>query len=155
MRTIFTALALLVFAGAANAQVQTPLPDKILQARTVFVENQSKYVNVADNFYEAISKWKRLRIAANKSDADLVVVLSTDEHEALASNYGVYATRHIMTGGGGTYSYTDGSTQMSLIDPASGVIIWTNTMPWSKKGATRQLVNDLKKRIERQEKRKR
>lgn len=151
-------LLALGFAGAASAkEQQAPLPERILQAKTLFVDNQSKYADVADHFYDEISKWKRFRLVSKKEDADLVVVLTTQESEGVASTNQPYVTNKIgdtkiTTGGGRVYTYTSGATQLTFVDPKSGEKVWTNTMAWSKKGSTRLLVRDLRKRIENQEK---
>lgn len=121
------------------------------------MDNQSKYADIADHFYDEVSKWKRFRIVANKADADLVVVLTTQESEGVATYNRPYVTNRvgntdITTGGSRVYSYTSGTTQLTFVDPQSGEKVWSNTMAWSKKSAARLLVRDLRKRIENQEK---
>lgn len=157
MRITVIAVMALVLAGVAHANKQAPLPERILQAKKLFVDNQSKYADVADRFYEEMGKWKRFSIVQNRESADLIVVLTTQESEGMASQNRPYVTNKvgntdITTGGSRVYSYTYGSTQIAFLDPNSGEKLWSNTMPWGRKGGARGLVRDLRKRVESQEK---
>ena len=157
MRVNVIAVLALVLAGVAYGNKQAPLPERIVQAKTLFVDNQSKYADVADRFYEEMGKWKRFRIVLNRVDADLIVVLTTQESEGIGSYNRPYVTNKvgntdITTGGSSVYSYTYGSTQIAFLDPKSGEKVWSNTMAWGRKGGARGLVRDLRKRVESQEK---
>jgi hypothetical protein len=120
-------IAALVLTIGASAMQQTvaPIPAKVIQAKTVFVENQSGHDRARDEFTDELGKWNRLHIVYHKNVADLVVILTA-----------VNAQR---------------TTQLTFVDPKTGGKIWTNSMEWSDQGAVRDLLTDLKQRIERQE----
>jgi len=102
-----------------------PIPARVMQAKTVFVENQSGFDRARDEFADELGKWNRLQIVYDKVSADLVVILT-----ALNSQR---------------------TTQIAFVDPTTGDKIWTNSMARSDRGAVRDLLGDLKQRIEQQE----
>jgi hypothetical protein len=146
-------LLVLSFAVSTLAKETAPLPEKIMQAKTVFVENQTKDAQIGDAAFRELSKWKRYVLVADESKADLVFVLTEATHEAVYSNP-VRVSNQVgmttITTGGQVYSYTTGSVTLEIQD-AEGTV-WANTKPFSRKGATKDLINDLKDRIKRQEK---
>jgi hypothetical protein len=119
------AASVLTIQVSARQQTLAPIPARLVQARTVFVENQSGYDRARDEFADELGKWNRLHIVYNKAGADLVVILT-----ALNSQR---------------------TTQIAFIDPMTGDKIWTNSMTWSDRGAVRDLLGDLKQRIKQQE----
>ncbi len=110
---------------SAKQQTLVPIPAKIMGAKTIFVENQSGYDRARDEFADELGKWNRLHIVYDKTGADLVVVLTALD-----------ARR---------------STSIAFFDPTTGDKIWANSMTWSDRGAVRDLLGDLKQRIEKQE----
>jgi hypothetical protein len=124
--SLFLSAALvLTIQVSAKQQTLAPIPAKVLQAKTVFVENQSGYDRARDEFADEMGKWNRLHIVYDKAGADLVVILT-----ALNSRR---------------------TTQIAFLDPTTGDKIWMNSMAWSARGAVRDLLGDLKQRIEQQE----
>jgi hypothetical protein len=97
----------------------------VLQARTVFIDNQSGFDRARDEFVDELGKWQRVRIVYNRYAADLVAVLAADRAQM--------------------------TTQLTLSDGQTGENIWTNALPWSDQGAMRDLMRDLKQRIDGQE----
>jgi hypothetical protein len=110
---------------AAKQQMLSPIPAKVMKAKTIFVENQSGYDRARDEFAGELGKWNRFRIVYNRAGADLVVIL--------------------------TAVNTERTTQIAFIDPTTGDKIWNNSMAWSERGAVRDLLGDLKQRIEQQD----
>jgi outer membrane protein assembly factor BamB len=121
------AALILTIQVTAKQQTLAPIPARVMQAKTVFVENQSGYDRARDEFADELGKWNRLHIVYNKAGADLVVILT-----ALNSQR---------------------TTQIAFVDPTTGDNIWTNSMTWSDRGAVRDLLGDLRQRIEQQEQR--
>jgi hypothetical protein len=121
------AALILTIQVTAKQQTLAPIPARVMQAKTVFVENQSGYDRARDEFADELGKWNRLHIVYNKTGADLVVILT-----ALNSQR---------------------TTQIAFVDPTTGDNIWTNSMTWSDRGAVRDLLGDLRQRIEQQEQR--
>lgn len=109
----------------ANQEVPAQLPARIIEAKAVFIDNRSGCIRARDEFANELGKWNRFRIVYNKGEADVVVVLAVQT-----------AAR---------------TTRLNFVDPATGATLWTNSMPWSDRGAVRDLLGDLKARIEEQE----
>ena len=145
-------LTLLLFPVAAK-ETYAPLSEKIMHAKTVFIENRTNDAEVADMVFRELPKWKKYALVNDRSKADIVFVLTMATHEAIYSN-GTRVSNQIsnttITTGGQVYSYTAGSITLEIQD--AGGTVWANTKPFSRKGATKDLMNDLRQRIERQEK---
>jgi outer membrane protein assembly factor BamB len=120
-----TAVLVLTIQVFAAQLTLSPIPARVMQAKTVFIENQSGYDRARDEFADETGKWNRLHIVYNKASADLVVILTAVNSQR--------------------------STQIAFVDPTTGDKIWTNSMTWSDRGAVRDLLGDLKQRIEQQE----
>lgn len=135
---ILIGATMLISLGAiANRAKPAALPAKILNAKTVFVENHSALDEdrARSEFFDEVNKWNRWEIVSNRTDADLIVVLTPHQkHPINPSN------PHI------------GFTEITIADGATGRRMWRNSMPWSDRGAVRDLVADLKQRIKRQQK---
>ena len=147
---MFLLTLLLTFPVAAK-ETYAPLPEKLMRAKTVYVENKTNDAQVADVAFRELPK--KYVLVNDRSKADLVFVLTMATHEAIYSN-GTRVSNQIsnttITTGGQIYSYTAGSITLEIQD--AGGTVWANTKPFSRKGATKELMNDLKRRIERQEK---
>src|SRR5580700_5599233 len=112
------AALILTIQVSAKQQTLAPIPARVMQAKTVFVENQSGYDRARDEFADELGKWNRLHIVYNKTGADLLAILTVQNG---------YRT-----------------TQIAFVDPVTGDRIWTNSMAWSDRGAVRDLLGDLK-----------
>ena len=91
-----------------HAQVRTPVPAKVMRARTVFVDNLSGFDRARDELVDELGRWQRLRIVYDRSQADLVAVLRADRARMTA--------------------------QLAFADSETGENVWANTMKWSKQG---------------------
>jgi hypothetical protein len=127
------AVAVLAFAlllGAASDEKYAPLPDKIVQAKTVFLQNDSGEEKFGDNVFQELQKWGRWRILTNRSEADIVIVLDRkpiDTKDRWRNNW-----------------------YLRILDPASGEVLWivkrsVRMMRMGDVAVT--LVSDLKKRL--------
>jgi len=58
-----------VFAKAKHA----PLPDAVLNAKSVYILNDTGMQKIADTAYEDLTKWGRFSIAPNRKSADLII----------------------------------------------------------------------------------
>lgn len=145
-----------------------PLPAQIMQAKTVYIDNQSGFANLGDRAYDEVSKWGRFKIAASAKDADLVFLISAREY---ISGYRTVTdgTAHGTVDDSGnvqlnsdstsrTQAQTSGITYLAVIDPKSGASLWANQKTWGggftwagfnfARSATRSLIKDFRKRIE-------
>jgi hypothetical protein len=141
-RNPIAALTMMLVALLAVAAIYgsgAPLPAKILAAKTVFVDNHPglDQDRAQSEFFDEMHKWNRWRTVPNRPDADLMVMMTVRQKQPVDP-----ANPYI------------GTTEITFADPATGQQVWSNTMPWSDRGAVRDLISDLKLRIEQQEKRK-
>jgi hypothetical protein len=61
----------------ALAREKTPVPAKLLSAKTAFLVNDGTSAKTFDRFYAELKKWNRFQLVENKDQADIVVVLSS------------------------------------------------------------------------------
>jgi hypothetical protein len=115
----------------AGADQYAPLPDKIANAKTVFLINETGKAKFGDALYKQISTWNRWQIVTNKEHADLILVL-TDKGGMSSLNPNYY---------------------FNVNDPKTGEPLWTarTTMQgklWRSWGSVAQsLLSDIQKRM--------
>ncbi len=131
-----------------------PLPPKVMQAKSVYIENHTGSATFADRAYDELKKWGRFRIVNDAKDADLVLLLTAREYVT-----GSYTNGHLSDSGYYAESTTTtkhGKTCLTVLDPVTGTALWEDTRSWGTifqgfRSATRSLVKELRKRIEEQE----
>ena len=147
--------------GAKKEQIEyAPLPAKILAARTVYIQNDTNYPEIADKAYTQLKHWGRYQVVDSKDKADLVLVFtvaySHTQHED--SDYvSLYnsKTQAFTTGivPGGTRTVTWAYTQMRVVDPTTSDVMWADERLWPRKNsATDEVMEDLRQRVDEQEK---
>lgn len=146
----YLAILLLLSSFALAKDKHAPLPDELIHAKTVYIDNQSGYADIADRCYDALSKWGRFKVVTNKKDADLIFLFTTKEVQSVtgASSTEVYGTTYtnVQTG-------TSGATYLYVGNPTSGDILWSQSKPWRNfHSSTKDIIKNLKERIEEQEK---
>ncbi len=57
-----------------------PVPDKVLKAKTVYLDDQSGYPGVTDKAYRELTKWGRFKVVSTRTEADLILLLSAREY---------------------------------------------------------------------------
>ena len=151
---MLTLVSVLAPIGRAKEKpTYAPLPTKIIEARAVYIDNQTARAQASDELFQGLTTWGRFKVVADKKDADLIFTLTAVTQEAVASNGSV--TSQIGTTqvtNSGVRRYTIGTVTLTIRDARDESTVWANTKPLSRKGATRDLVDDLKKRIAAQEK---
>jgi hypothetical protein len=85
-----------------------PHPDALLDAKTVFIENQTGDQRVEDGAKEGFENWKRLAVTTSKQDADLIAVFS-NRYE----NSGAPA---------------EAAIEMKIYRPGSGELLYTSNL---------------------------
>ncbi len=87
-RGILYAVAFLVlgitFPCSAGQNSRAPLPEKLVSARTAYLQNDSGEQGFADAVYRHLQEWGRWRIVTNKSEADIILAL---DHKDALHNY--------------------------------------------------------------------
>jgi hypothetical protein len=89
-----TALLLLttllpIYASSQTSDKYAPLPDQIVKAKTVFLMNVTGKARFGDAVYKQIKTWNRWQVVTDKTQADLVLVIS-DKGGASSMNPSYY-----------------------------------------------------------------
>src|SRR5579864_525936 len=64
-----------------------PLPQEVIQAKTVYIVNLAGAAAFRDKAYDEITKWGRFKVVPKREDADLIFVLSAREYRtAMVTN---------------------------------------------------------------------
>lgn len=132
MRRSILALLLLqaVYLFAGDDQY-APLPDKIVNAHTVFLMNETGKAKFGDAVYKEIKTWNRWQVVTERNEADLILVV-TDKGGMKSLNPSFY---------------------LNVNDPKTGEQLWTSrtTMQgklWRSWGSVAEtLVSDIRKRL--------
>ena len=132
----FLAIAICAVPFVGGEKSHMPLPAKIMTAKTIYIDNRSGMAQVGDRAYDELKNWGRFQVVTERKQADLILVLSVETHSA-------------------------GPTTVSILDPATGDTLWESTQAWrswslagwrfSGKSATRISIEDLRKRMEEQQ----
>jgi hypothetical protein len=137
--------ALLLLSVSAFAADRAPLPKQILDAHTVWIENRTDNADVADGAYSFLKHWGRFTFAASREAADVVFVFTEGiPTPTSSSTTGAIVGNSVMLNSG---SSVDRSVTLTITTP-SGARIWSNSKAWSRRGATTDLMRDLRKRID-------
>jgi hypothetical protein len=136
-KTVALAVVLAV-APMYAADKYPPLPASVLAAKTVFIDNQTGFTQISDKAFEALNKWGRYKIAKDKKDADLVLQFTAD-------------TQGRPTAPGNNIDQSPTPIVMSIRDPVNAELLTiSKNQPFHSQTALD--IDDLKKRVESQEK---
>jgi len=124
------------------------LPAKIMQASSVFVDCVCPRALAAaqEAALHELQSWGRFTISEDRRRADLVFLFSGNPY------LGDYLTRD----GPDKRPVAIQSTIMTVIDPNTGNTLWTDSRRWGSwrvKGATKDLIEELRQQMEGQTKR--
>jgi len=132
---------------AFGKDLKAPLPEKLFQAKTVYIDNRSGQSDILDKAYTALKEWNRYDITQDKAKADIVFVLTVS-----SDIRGSYTTGNINDNGSveATTTHTRVSyTTMTVVDPVNGQILFSDTRRWHLFGsATKDAVKELRQRME-------
>ena len=108
-----------------------PLPDQIVNAKTVFLTNETGKAKFGDAVYKQIKTWNRWQVITDKTQADLVLVV-TDKGGMKSMNPSFY---------------------LKVIDPKTGNELWTTRTTMQGKlwrswdSVAETLLGDIRKRM--------
>ena len=146
------------------AAVQMPLPPIFFEAKTLAIVNDSGEAEIGDRAYDELKKWGRYTIVSDPKEADLVLVLTSREDYVGSVRTTNAQTTANVSGTHGTATttatqtsvpITRGKTYVIVFNGKTGDKLWSDGRNWGMfKSATRGLIKDLRKRIEKQEKKK-
>jgi hypothetical protein len=156
---ILSPLAILVaLLGTTTAAAETeklPLPDKLMQAKTVYIENPNSVAAVRDRendeLKKELKKWGRFRVVGEPTVADLLFLFESSE----SPGNPVYAS-------GAARPTSIRVVSLSIVDRSTNNILWFDRKSRNsadgiianavRGSATRSLVKNLRKRMEEQRK---
>lgn len=101
------------------------LPEAIVHAHTVFVENETGFNELQYALVLELNKWGRFDLADSREKADLVMRLDNGNH--------VHAMPDGQFPSGPMYAFTEtaeiprGHTRISLLDPKNNTLLWSDT----------------------------
>lgn len=157
MRNYF-ALALLT--AAAFAKPHASLPAALLHAKTVYIQNQSGEAKLLDDCYSEIQEWNRFTIIDRPEDADVIVILSKSSSNSSAS---VPTTKvKEPTANNSDRGYQNVSHGGAIVNYVYVTMAWvgrdkqllwshTTRWKWIWSHPTQVIINELRKRIDEQE----
>jgi hypothetical protein len=145
---ILFSATVLISSALAKKTGRPPLPAKIMQANSVYVDCVCpRGLAVArDTALQQLQSWGRFRISQQRRETDLVVLFSGNPY------LGDYVTRD----GPDDRPVSVDFTIMTVIDPNTGQTLWTDSRRWGSlrvRGATKDLIEELRQQMEEQVKR--
>jgi len=75
---------LLLLSLPAFAADHAPIPEKLVSAKTVFIQNDSGEQGFSDAVFTQLQEWGRWQVVANRAEADVVITL---DHKDGLHNY--------------------------------------------------------------------
>ncbi len=159
------AMILLLVASSQAKHEKMPLPQPVMTARTIYIDNRSGVADLGDKAYDELRKWGRFQIVDSAEKADVVLLLSAKEYVSgystgtyrnTSGSVDSYGNINAQTyGNGSSHAIYSGTTYVTILDPKGGAALWSDARPWGRwKSATRGLVKELRERMEKQEGRK-
>jgi hypothetical protein len=123
-QTLFGLGIVVCLSAAAIFAQPAPLPQAVLTAHSVFVENETGFVELQYAAVLELSKWGHFEQAENREKADLVLLLSSGTHVHAIPD-GQYPRTT------GLNAFTEeavppGHTKVALLDPKSGATLWSS-----------------------------
>ncbi len=121
------ALFLTIFACVSAAKVwgqPVAVPEVVLSAHTVFVENETGFAELQYTAVLELSKWGHFQLAESREKADLVLSLSSGTHV-----HAIPDGQYPRTTGLNAFSeeaVPKGHTKVALVDPKSGTTLWSD-----------------------------
>jgi hypothetical protein len=159
LTAILLALASLASAKKQQAPQHAPLPAKVMESKTIYIQNDSGWAEMADNAYTQLKAWGKYQVVDVKEKADLILVLAVTTEQTEGTQHKWVNLHNSQTGAwtNGTVPVATTETlkfsELKLIDPATGDLAWSDRLGWSRKrSATEVLIQSLRQRVEEQEK---
>lgn len=120
--TLVLFLTLLVRPAGAGPK---SLPDAIIHAHTVFVENETGFNELQYALVLELSKWGRFELSDSREKADLVMRLDNGNHVRAVPD-GQFPSGP-MNAFGETAEVPKGHTRIALLDPKNNAMLWSDT----------------------------
>ncbi len=145
MKHILLLATLASLSSFALATKHAPLPEKLLQAQTAYIDNRTGIAVALDRTYGELSKWGHFKLVDHAQEADVVFLLTAKQ----------YASDYTITGGGSIGGIQQPLTArgrpviyLAVIDTTTGQSLWSDARARSYHNAARGLVEELRKRFQ-------
>jgi hypothetical protein len=155
---ILLALASLASAKKQQPPQHAPLPAKVLESKTIYIQNESGMAEMADKAYTQLKAWGKYQVVDVKEKADLILVLAVTTEQTEGTRHKWVNLHNSQTGAwtNGTVPVATTETfkfsELKLIDPATGDVAWADRQAWGRRPSTEVLIQSLRQRVEEQEK---
>jgi hypothetical protein len=124
----------------------------VLSAKTVYIDNQSGYSQVADRAYDELTKWGRFKVVDSPTKADLVLRFTADTTPGSVGRTSTYDSKSNTWKYGTVRTGGDIDVHFWVLDPTSGDTLWSASKSKAFRSQSRGDIKELKSRIDEQEK---
>jgi hypothetical protein len=100
------------------------LPEAVLRAHNVFLENETGFSELQYTAILELGKWGHFELAESRAKADLILRLSSGTHVRAVPD-GQFP-RAVGLNGYSEDAVPAGHTRISLLDPKSGAMLWSD-----------------------------
>ncbi len=131
------------------------VPEKVLAARKIYVENRTNDAELQNDAYLELAKWGRFQIVDNVKKADVVLRLNGGSTAALVPTGEKTYLYNSSVGGKWQDSEEQvpgGFTRLTLIDPKTGSTLWSDQRKTTGAEAKRRVMDGLRDAVEQGEK---
>jgi hypothetical protein len=106
-----------------------PLPDAIVHAHTLFVENETGFNELQYELILELSKWGRFELAESREKADLLLRLDNGNHVRAVPDgqFPSGAMNAAMNALTESSEIPKGHTRIALLDPKTDALLWSDT----------------------------
>lgn len=156
MKAAAALLCLAVCLASSAKTVHAPLPPALLEAKSVYIQNDAGSADFADKCYSELSAWGRFTVVTDPKKADLIFRISSSTRTT-----GYHGDTSADTYGGGSstdiHAVQSSRTQIDVIERSSGNVLWSESKAWGGlytgfRSATKSIIKELRKRMEEQNK---
>lgn len=148
MKTLLSGALLFCIGTFVVAGTHAPLPKKLIDAKTVFLDNRTGKADIGDKAYDELTKWGRFKVVDDVKTADVVFVLSTETWSAGTYTYGSVSDSGNISAT--SVARSSGTTYLTVFD-SEGHQIWADSRDWGRyKSATRGIIKNLRDRMEKE-----
>jgi hypothetical protein len=159
MKTVASTLAvavMLLWPQMVQANTPAALPANVMAARKIYVDNRTGDAAMQNHAYLELTKWGRFQIVDSPQKADVVLRLFGRDTAAFVpagdKTYVYGPAANVARLQGADEQVPGGFTRLTLVDPKSGVALWTEQRKTRGPEARQRLIDGLREAIEQSEK---